>query len=660
MRTNIFVGAAYAGLGLCFAQASAVAQDSPLTGTDKVAVTRGGVNLGAPAATTTVAASISDAPVFGIDLRQNRGFSTTTSDYVPNFLELGPESRNVYGLDFDATATTLYGVDDATLEVLVLDPMTGAAVPNGTLVTGAGITGLTGLTAAADGVTWYLSDYNGTDSVLFSGSITTGVFTQIGVIAPGSLIIDIAIDSNDNLYGLALGDDNLYSIDTMTGVGTAIGPIGLNANFAQGMDFDWSDDTLYAPVYTGGGTGMFCSLDVTTGVANQLQNTLPLNAEMVIAVQVPAPSAGSPIYGVNLRLDESFSSNSASYVSSYSTLAVETRSLFGVDFNADASTLYAVDNTTLEVVTIDTATGLSTPTGTLVTGAPGLSGLTASTNGSTWYISDYNGTDSELYVGNIDTGVFTFVGNIAAGIIIDIAVNSQGELYGFSISDDSLYSIDPATGAGTVIGTGIGVAASFAQGMDFDWADDTLYATVYTGGGVGAFCAIDTVTGVATVIEVTTPLNAEMEMAVESGAPLQGDSFCQAVVNSTGSTALLCAAGSSSLAANNLSLHASRMPMNAFGIFITSQTQDLVPMAGGGAGTLCLGGAIGRGVGGVIYNSGMSGSFSAAADLAALPSPTGPVAAMAGETWNFQAWFRDASGGVATSNYSNGISVVVE
>ena len=44
-------------------------------------------------------------------------------------------------------------------------------------------------------------------------------------------------------------------------------------------------------------------------------------------------------------------------------------------------------------------------------------------------------------------------------------------------------------------------------------------------------------------------------------------------------------------------------------------------------------------------------------DNTALPTPGGLVAATAGQTWNFQAWYRDAVGGTATSNFTDGLAV---
>ena len=145
----------------------------------------------------------------------------------------------------------------------------------------------------------------------------------------------------------------------------------------------------------------------------------------------------------------------------------------------------------------------------------------------------------------------------------------------------------------------------------------------------------------------------------DCGSGSIGTSYCSpAVANSTGSPASMGASGSNSVGSNNLVLEASSMPLNAFGFFLTSATQGLVANPGGSAGTLCLGGAIGRYVGpGQIRNSGATGAFSLAVNLTQHPTPSGPVSVSAGQTWNFQAWYRDAVGGVATSNFTDGYQI---
>ncbi|MGD2017245.1 MAG: hypothetical protein PVJ89_03965 [Planctomycetota bacterium] len=143
-----------------------------------------------------------------------------------------------------------------------------------------------------------------------------------------------------------------------------------------------------------------------------------------------------------------------------------------------------------------------------------------------------------------------------------------------------------------------------------------------------------------------------------SGPVAPGTNYCAANNNSTGSPASMSASGSNSVSANDLVLEANDLPINSFGFFLTSQTQGFVANPGGSEGNLCLGGAIGRYVGpGQIQNSGATGMISLAIDNTQVPQPTGFAAVAAGDTWNFQLWHRDSSGGSPTSNFTDGYEI---
>jgi hypothetical protein len=131
--------------------------------------------------------------------------------------------------------------------------------------------------------------------------------------------------------------------------------------------------------------------------------------------------------------------------------------------------------------------------------------------------------------------------------------------------------------------------------------------------------------------------------------------FCSSNPNSTGMVASTFAVGTGSLSENNYQLTISQMPPNAFAFFLVSLTPGLVSMPAGSMGNLCLSGNIGRYVGpGEIRNTGATGRIVLRPDFTRIPSPLGFVSANPGESWHFQAWFRDSVGGVATSNFSNG------
>ncbi|MBL4770599.1 MAG: hypothetical protein JKY61_05545 [Planctomycetes bacterium] len=138
---------------------------------------------------------------------------------------------------------------------------------------------------------------------------------------------------------------------------------------------------------------------------------------------------------------------------------------------------------------------------------------------------------------------------------------------------------------------------------------------------------------------------------------IPGVNYCQANVNSTGAAAVLSGSGSSSLLANNLILTTTSMPSNSFSFFIVGSASAFVPNPGGSQGNLCVGGSPARYLGTV--NSGSAGQVQLNVNLLAIPRLTGTVAALVGETWYFQNWYRDSIGGQAVSNFSDGYSVLV-
>lgn len=171
-------------------------------------------------------------------------------------------------------------------------------------------------------------------------------------------------------------------------------------------------------------------------------------------------------------------------------------------------------------------------------------------------------------------------------------------------------------------------------------------------------------TGIASILVTNSAFGGgfvnldSLEVSVGGGGTV-GTNYCTANANSTGQTGLLTGTGSASVALNNLTLEASRLPLNTFGLFLTSLTQGTIQNPGGSQGVLCLGGNIGRYTGpGQIKNSGAMGKFELLLNLTQIPSPTGFVSAMVGQTRSFQAWHRDSVGGSVTSNFTNGVAVL--
>ena len=133
-----------------------------------------------------------------------------------------------------------------------------------------------------------------------------------------------------------------------------------------------------------------------------------------------------------------------------------------------------------------------------------------------------------------------------------------------------------------------------------------------------------------------------------------------AVANSTGESGFLDATGHRDSLALDLTLIAGRLPLDVFGYFIAGQTQGLVVNPAGSQGNLCIAGSLGRFNGaGQIQSSGTSGWIALEVDLTSIPTPAGPVAVQPGETWSFQAWYRDRNP-IATSNFTDAMSITFQ
>lgn len=187
------------------------------------------------------------------------------------------------------------------------------------------------------------------------------------------------------------------------------------------------------------------------------------------------------------------------------------------DFDPFGETLYALDYDNDVLGTLALADGSFTEIGPSVPlGMEKWSGLAVHPLTGTLYAT---ATDdlavSSLYTIDPATGAATFIGSpTLAEVVVAIAVDCDGNLYAHDIITDSIYTLDPATGTDTLVGS-TGVDARFAQGMDFDNSDATLYAWIYEGGGANRYGTIDPATGVFTPLSQDDPFG-EFEGATQT------------------------------------------------------------------------------------------------------------------------------------------------
>ncbi|MHC1708240.1 MAG: GEVED domain-containing protein [Bacteroidales bacterium] len=148
-------------------------------------------------------------------------------------------------------------------------------------------------------------------------------------------------------------------------------------------------------------------------------------------------------------------------------------------------------------VKINTTTGART----VINPATGISitALAYDWTTNTMYALGYTSSTS-LYTIDLITGVPTLVGNIGAYLGISMACNELGNLYMVDIIADVLVQIDKTTAAPTVIGS-IGFSANYAQDMEFDNSDNTMYYAAYNAGGTGGeLRTVNVTTGATTLI----------------------------------------------------------------------------------------------------------------------------------------------------------------
>jgi hypothetical protein len=150
---------------------------------------------------------------------------------------------------------------DSPYNLVVFNPIDGSRVTIGPSGLAGAINGM-----AYDGTTATMYAITSTD--LYTMDLTTGAVTLVAPMTlTGTTPVNLACSPAGMLYTVTLSDDILHSLDKLTGVGTAIGHIGTDINFAQDMEFDPETGDLFMAAYSGGGTGNLRFVDVTTGMS---------------------------------------------------------------------------------------------------------------------------------------------------------------------------------------------------------------------------------------------------------------------------------------------------------------------------------------------------------------------------------------------------------
>ena len=110
---------------------------------------------------------------------------------------------------------------------------------------------------------------------------------------------------------------------------------------------------------------------------------------------------------------------------------------------------------------------------------------------------------TNLFTIDMETGAATLVGSfgISGSVMIGIASDGYGNIYGEDLHTDSLHSIDPATGTATLVGP-LGLDLNYGQDMAIDKENGICYLSAFTvhAGNEGALYTCNLTTGTTTKI----------------------------------------------------------------------------------------------------------------------------------------------------------------
>jgi hypothetical protein len=220
-----------------------------------------------------------------------------------NFTTVGPNAQPLFAMTFNTAATTLYAIDNTTRQLGIVNQTTGAFTSVGAMVNDPGtaftVLGMAFDVTGGNPLEAYVALSNGTVANLYRMNVSNATLTLVAPIANFPLTIDIVVDRTGQMWGFEIVTDNLIRINKATGATTVVGPSGIQANFAQGMMYDHSDDTIYGCsfVTVPAQQGILVSFNKTTGAATQLAGPVPDEMECGLKRAGIVGPCTTPIFG---------------------------------------------------------------------------------------------------------------------------------------------------------------------------------------------------------------------------------------------------------------------------------------------------------------------------------------------------------------------------
>ncbi|HOR84654.1 MAG TPA: S8 family serine peptidase, partial [Anaerolineaceae bacterium] len=221
---------------------------------------------------------LAGAPAYAIDVYPGYNLVNIPDTEIPGVWNVigSMGSNDFFAGDFiGGDFSTLYAIEYNTNDLYAINTTTAAQNLIGKSTPPVGMS-WTGLTGTPDGTMYGLVS-TCSDSSLVTVDVATGAVTLLGGLPGVDCGIDLAYNTDDGMiYIVDIASDNLFKVNPDTLAVTNVGSLGVNANYAQGLDYEEETGVLYWAAYTS--SGELRVIDTATG-ASSLVGAFPGGAE---------------------------------------------------------------------------------------------------------------------------------------------------------------------------------------------------------------------------------------------------------------------------------------------------------------------------------------------------------------------------------------------
>ena len=190
--------------------------------------------------------------------------------------------------------------ETSTSDLVTINTETGARTVIGS-VTAPGSRSWTGMAFDFDTMTMFaVCITSSTDMALCSIDLTNAEVTLIGTNTTSTFPIALACDNFGQLYAVDIASEGLYTIDKTNGSAQLVGTLDVSINYAQDMEFDHEDNTLYWAAYTSSGELRIINVaDASTELVGAFPNGMEVTG---LAIQSFPADPGAPAAPTNLAI----------------------------------------------------------------------------------------------------------------------------------------------------------------------------------------------------------------------------------------------------------------------------------------------------------------------------------------------------------------------